>query len=99
MDLLNNVIPFSLIVWGRQHIASGVASILNAKTPLFTVLVAHDPNWRATGVRNANAAARSVYCREGDGPHCSPKRPPRARRRITAFFGRNAVRNPFMKPR
>ena len=26
MGLLNNVIPFSLIVWGQQHIASGVAS-------------------------------------------------------------------------
>ncbi len=28
MGLLNNAIPFSLIVWGQQHIASGVASIL-----------------------------------------------------------------------
>ena len=41
MGLLNNVIPFSLIVWGKTQIASGVASILNATTPLFTVLVAH----------------------------------------------------------
>ncbi len=41
MGLLNNVIPFSLIVWGQAHIASGVASILNATTPLFTVVVAH----------------------------------------------------------
>jgi drug/metabolite transporter (DMT)-like permease len=41
MALLNNVIPFSLIVWGQAHIASGVASILNATTPLFTVVVAH----------------------------------------------------------
>ena len=41
MGLLNNAIPFSLIVWGQQHIASGVASILNAATPLFTVLLAH----------------------------------------------------------
>jgi drug/metabolite transporter (DMT)-like permease len=30
-----------LIVWGQHHIASGLASILNATTPLFTVLVAH----------------------------------------------------------
>ena len=36
MSFLNNVVPFSLIVWGQQHIASGVASILNATTPLFT---------------------------------------------------------------
>lgn len=41
MGFLNNVIPFSLIVWGQAHIASGVASILNATTPLFTVVVAH----------------------------------------------------------
>lgn len=41
MSLLNNVIPFCLIVWGQTHIASGLASILNAMTPLFTVLVAH----------------------------------------------------------
>ena len=41
MGLLNNAIPFSLIVWGQTHIASGLAAILNATTPLFTVLVAH----------------------------------------------------------
>jgi len=41
MGFINNVIPFSLIVWGQQHIASGVASILNASTPLFTVVLAH----------------------------------------------------------
>jgi drug/metabolite transporter (DMT)-like permease len=41
MGLLNNVVPFTLIVWGQTHIASGVASILNATTPLFTVVVAH----------------------------------------------------------
>ncbi|WP_420549346.1 DMT family transporter [Curvivirga sp.] len=41
MGLLNNAIPFSLIVWGQAHIASGLASILNAATPIFTVVVAH----------------------------------------------------------
>ncbi|PTW47736.1 DMT family transporter [Rhodovulum kholense] len=40
MGLLNNVIPFSLIVAGQHSIASGLASILNATTPLFTVVVA-----------------------------------------------------------
>jgi drug/metabolite transporter (DMT)-like permease len=39
MGLLNNVIPFSLIVYGQTQIASGLASVLNATTPLFTVLV------------------------------------------------------------
>ncbi|MBI1779511.1 MAG: DMT family transporter [Proteobacteria bacterium] len=41
MGLLNNVIPFSLIVWGEIGISSGLASILNATTPIFTVLAAH----------------------------------------------------------
>ncbi|MEJ0077607.1 MAG: DMT family transporter [Alphaproteobacteria bacterium] len=41
MGLLNNVIPFCLIVWGQTQIASGLAAILNAATPLFTVIVAH----------------------------------------------------------
>lgn len=41
MGVLNNLIPFSLIVWGQGYIASGLASILNAMTPIFTVLVAH----------------------------------------------------------
>lgn len=41
MGILNNIIPFSLIVWGQTHIASGLASILNATTPLFAVLAAH----------------------------------------------------------
>ncbi len=38
---INNVIPFSLIVWGQTYIESGLASILNATVPLFTVILAH----------------------------------------------------------
>ena len=41
MGLLNNALPFSLIFWGQTQVASGLASILNATTPLFTLLVAH----------------------------------------------------------
>ncbi len=41
MGLMNNVIPFWLIAWGQTHIAGGLAAILNATTPLWTVLVAH----------------------------------------------------------
>jgi drug/metabolite transporter (DMT)-like permease len=41
MGLLNNLIPFSLLFWGQTSIASGLASILNATTPVFSVLVAH----------------------------------------------------------
>ncbi|MGB7258264.1 MAG: DMT family transporter [Pseudolabrys sp.] len=39
MGLLNNVIPFSLMVAAQMYISSGLASVLNATTPLFTVLV------------------------------------------------------------
>ncbi|MCK5310605.1 MAG: DMT family transporter [Desulfobacteraceae bacterium] len=38
---LNNVIPFSLITWGQTYIESGLASILNATTPIFSVILAH----------------------------------------------------------
>lgn len=41
LAVINNVIPFCLIVWGQTQIASGLAAILNATTPLFAVLVAH----------------------------------------------------------
>lgn len=41
MGALNNLIPFSLIAWGQTEIASGLAAILNATTPLFTVALAH----------------------------------------------------------
>ncbi|MSP82527.1 MAG: DMT family transporter [Alphaproteobacteria bacterium] len=40
MGLLNNVIPFSLIFWGQVQVTGGLAAILNATTPFFTVLVA-----------------------------------------------------------
>ena len=40
LGVLNNAIPFSLIVQGQTQITSGLASILNATTPLFTILVA-----------------------------------------------------------
>ena len=41
LGMLSNALPFCLITWGQTQIASGLASILNATTPLFTVLVAH----------------------------------------------------------
>lgn len=40
MGVLNNAIPFSLIAWGQTHIESGLASILNGTTAIFTVLIA-----------------------------------------------------------
>jgi drug/metabolite transporter (DMT)-like permease len=40
MGLINNAIPFTLIFLGQTEIGSGLASILNATTPLWAVLVA-----------------------------------------------------------
>jgi drug/metabolite transporter (DMT)-like permease len=41
LGFLNNVLPFILIAWGETRISSGLASILNATTPIFMVAVAH----------------------------------------------------------
>jgi drug/metabolite transporter (DMT)-like permease len=41
MALFNCVVPFSLFAFSERHISSGLASIINAMTPIFTVLVAH----------------------------------------------------------
>lgn len=41
MGFLNNALPFTLFVWAQQTIASGLASIINATTPIFAVLLAH----------------------------------------------------------
>lgn len=41
MGLANNIVPFSLITWGQTQITGGLASILNATTPLFAVFLAH----------------------------------------------------------
>lgn len=41
LALFNNVIPFALFGWGQQHIASGLAAILNATTPIWGVIAAH----------------------------------------------------------
>lgn len=38
MGLLNYALPFSLLFWGQTQIASGLASILNATTPLLACL-------------------------------------------------------------
>jgi drug/metabolite transporter (DMT)-like permease len=40
LAVLNNVVPFTLIFYGQTRISSGLASVLNATTPLFTLLLA-----------------------------------------------------------
>lgn len=41
MGILNNVVPFVLIVWAQQTIPAGLASIFNATTPIFAVVLTH----------------------------------------------------------
>lgn len=40
MGLLNNIIPFTLLNWSQLYIESGLASIFNATTAIFGVVVA-----------------------------------------------------------
>lgn len=41
MGTLNNVIPFSLFFWAQTQITGGLASIANAATPAFSIVIAH----------------------------------------------------------
>lgn len=41
LSLFSTAIPFTLLYWAQTQIASGLAAILNAMTPIFTLLVAH----------------------------------------------------------
>lgn len=41
MGIFNGVIPYTMITWGETHITSGLAAILTAAMPLFTLLLAH----------------------------------------------------------
>lgn len=38
MSIMNNVVPFTAISWGQHHITAGLASVINATTPMFAVL-------------------------------------------------------------
>lgn len=54
MGLLASALPFVLIVGAQTQITSGLASVLNASAPIFSVLVAHAFGAeRATGLRLA----------------------------------------------
>jgi len=59
MGLVNNAIPFCLIVFGQTRIASGLAAILNATTPLFTVLGAR---WFGAEERLTPLRATGALC-------------------------------------
>jgi drug/metabolite transporter (DMT)-like permease len=40
MAVVTNIAPYFLFAWGEQHITSSLAGVLNATTPLFTLLLA-----------------------------------------------------------
>jgi len=41
LGFTNTTLPFVLITWGETRIDSGVASVLNATVPLFSLIIAH----------------------------------------------------------
>ncbi len=41
MGIFNGVIPYTAITWGELYISSGLAAILTATMPIFTILLAH----------------------------------------------------------
>ncbi len=59
LGFLNNVAPFILIAWGETRIASGLASILNATTPIFMIAVAH---WGTEDEKLSLAKAAGIVC-------------------------------------
>src|SRR6478609_9645987 len=72
IGLLNNVLPFSLIVVGQTYIPSGLASILNATTPLFTVVVmavAGEEELHARRIAGVVAGLIGVIILQGGGFH------------------------------
>lgn len=58
MGLTNNIIPFTLIVFGETRISSGMASVLNATVPIFTVIAVQfmTKDERLNGARIAGIA-------------------------------------------
>ena len=44
LGLLNNVVPFALIIVSEKRIDSGLASVFNATPPIFTALMSRSEN-------------------------------------------------------
>jgi drug/metabolite transporter (DMT)-like permease len=70
LGLINNVVPFLLIAWAQTRLASGVASILNAATPILTVIAAHGltANEKLTPARLGGAAVGLIGVAAMVGP-------------------------------
>lgn len=59
LGVIGYAIPFGLFPLSQQHLASGVVAIINALTPIMTVIVSHfwPGGERATWVKSAGVAA------------------------------------------
>jgi drug/metabolite transporter (DMT)-like permease len=55
MSIMNNVLPFTLISWGQHNIASGLASVINATTPMFAAVFMALAAYEAITLRKAIA--------------------------------------------
>jgi drug/metabolite transporter (DMT)-like permease len=55
MSVMNNVIPFTLITWGQHFITGGLASVVNATTPMFAVVFMAMTGFEAITLRKAVA--------------------------------------------
>jgi drug/metabolite transporter (DMT)-like permease len=69
MGLFNIAVPFGLIAWGVAHLDSGLAGILLAMTPIFTVVIAHAitdderiTHGKATGIGLGLAGVVVIVC-------------------------------------
>jgi drug/metabolite transporter (DMT)-like permease len=69
MGIINNIVPFMLIIWGQRDIASGVAAILLATTPFFAIMVAHlvthDEPLAGNQLAGVAAALSGIACMVG----------------------------------
>ncbi len=57
MSVMNNIIPFTLITWGQQFITGGLASVVNATTPMFAAVFMAMAGYEAITGRKAIALA------------------------------------------
>jgi drug/metabolite transporter (DMT)-like permease len=55
MSIMNNIIPFTLITWGQQFITGGLASVVNATTPMFATVFMAMAGYEAITGRKAVA--------------------------------------------
>ena len=92
LALLNNVIPFVLFAWAQEEITGGLASILNATTPIWGVIVAHlfTADEKATPGQGRRRAAR-LRRRGGDDRRRFAGRDRPERARPARLPGRDAL--------